>query len=1642
MPLEFQRGQVVGICLKNFRGVQDLVVLCTPGTNYFLAPNGFGKSSVFYALALALGSTRQDLRDVNSLIYEGASECDVSVAICTGVVPRSVPRGGVDALRSQNTAGTGEERTLGGADPAAAPSVAQAVYHSLFLFFLPTPLPEEDRPLYDAVLGNAGTKWGDHRWFRARRGMIAIANVHLARGSSPADRRGVPHARPRSSLDASRLYSFNSAPISQRRLQHVLHRSFSIAVDNPFQSMMQVDAQRLSVMTPQQRLGHFLALLRPDFSRRDRKFRKLADSLLADDMARVAALYSKFEAAAGLLRKAKSDLVLVEDTKRLSTNLNALSVLTHSTRFLRACASRRKARAEMALLQKELDGLRSRNAADKEALERLQAEQERLRAEVDSFCRQVERCETGIRNSRSALNTMYSQIVAQAKQVERLVTLRKRREAGEYASWVTAKRELEEARELLKAEKSRLADERTQIQSSLQQDQLEGIRPDANPQLAESERRVEELQRERAKMAQELVALRAARFSEWFGYVDSLVARAARERGLDASPAYERPFFVMAPVLAYLAVDTSAPVAQTEAQRIFWLLASRAALFVLTNDSGLQSTAVDGFQLFQDRGGATKVTLQDEYAGLTFEQAEARASAKLEEMRRTSPILAQVSFEGTSLRPGVAASIFPCSNFLTGSPIAILQVIASFSSMLYVPGTVQLEGDDIERIFRLNRHIRGVFYNQRLYSVTMYDKAIVGIQMESLATVRVPERTIKLHNTQAASRGGFVGVRAAPFRTMERVDQELKMASEELTRLRTSAEERLRDKQERLAGYRAQCAEVTGKINAVGRKIADVTEQIESLSRKLSAYQDVTAEDVERARAVLVGLRTSMARAYCGLAGSVGAVERLYYSKAGSILDSRAAAKQVADLSYQIRERSADIASRAADLQGRVAAAETAALSAIRKQVKLLEAADLDWEFLDRLCHGEGSATGGGSARTAGGDAIEPADGKAGSESEEQTSSDDLSDSSLAGHATGRSPPSEAAEPRPFSDADRAAILSRLHSVPEETYFAALEKLCAHFMRRFPKVHEKLFSDVVQYLAGFMRPADPSRGYKAYLGSLSKPESFKEENLQAYIEALESKLRVRNTAAVIHDFSQARGEALSALAVFVSFGYAFLRKVEFVFQFAFALQKSAASALKVVGQRFEANLKLFGISGNLQVEGGFEGVREKQATEVLNAVRGLGVPPEADPPLAVLAPIFSCREQEMSAEMLAVKDDVRAVLGELKGILLEMDLPFSQSDLADDADNAESEADARRGRAPAGGSGGSGLSSDSEGDSDGGDGSDGSESCGDRVSRASRAHRGHRSHQAGAPATKRRAQSRSGRSREGASTYGKGADGGSVEDTDSAVSAESAASDEDLGASGAGSPSGAARASQGPAEDRIRECLDKLSDNAILALVQNVCNVRKLPSLSCIDTLLGEYKPSLTYSTRFAGDETLTNISLSGGERSIVSLCLVNAIDGRKCGIHMRIIDEINQGMDDTFEKAAHRMIMTVPDLQSFVGSPKLPSYLAFPSATGGWGLCADASGGAGAGSPGDAPGFAPTEFLVHIILRRPMLFGGAVTIPVERPVEDTRPCAGSRGGSAGNSEIHSDVSDEDSHLSKASLDTQEAGTLAESCRRTLYGAW
>ncbi|KAH0570627.1 RecF/RecN/SMC N terminal domain-containing protein [Spironucleus salmonicida] len=92
-----------------------------------------------------------------------------------------------------------------------------------------------------------------------------------------------------------------------------------------------------------------------------------------------------------------------------------------------------------------------------------------------------------------------------------------------------------------------------------------------------------------------------------------------------------------------------------------------------------------------------------------------------------------------------------------------------------------------------------------------------------------------------------------------------------------------------------------------------------------------------------------------------------------------------------------------------------------------------------------------------------------------------------------------------------------------------------------------------------------------------------------------------------------------------------------------------------------------------------------------------------------------------------------------------------------------------------------------------------------------------------------------------------------------------------------------------------------------------------------LSAILRRFSPGVDVDTKFSSSEKLSAASLSGGERSVISLCLACCLQG----IPIRVIDEINQGMDEEFEKCAHEMVRSLQG-QVIVSSPKVNSQMNF----------------------------------------------------------------------------------------------------------------
>lgn len=206
----FSSGQIIGIECYHFRGVGHARVYALPTVNYFVAPNGFGKTTLLYAVALCLGSRHPDLCDTDSLIQEHQLFSCALVTICN-VSKLSVP----DA-------------------------------HNLFT------------KVTDVFCHKT------HNYVLSRLTHESIYTVHvlLKRGK---------HVQ----------FYANGRAITQDKLCRDIRKNFEIQVDNPFQSMMQSDAQRLTLMTPSERLIKFLDLIFPDLTNTLESLQPQAMSLMS-----------------------------------------------------------------------------------------------------------------------------------------------------------------------------------------------------------------------------------------------------------------------------------------------------------------------------------------------------------------------------------------------------------------------------------------------------------------------------------------------------------------------------------------------------------------------------------------------------------------------------------------------------------------------------------------------------------------------------------------------------------------------------------------------------------------------------------------------------------------------------------------------------------------------------------------------------------------------------------------------------------------------------------------------------------------------------------------------------------------------------------------------------------------------------------------------------------------------------------------------------------------------------------------------------------------------------------------------------------------------------------------------------------------
>lgn len=1384
----FRKGQIVGVALRSFRGVLDLELYASPTVNYFLAPNGHGKTSVLYAIALALGSSFRDLQSVDSLIHEGATSAAVLV-------------------------------TLAGRGVEAAPAHEEFQRH-LRLF------------------GGASGGSGSYPRSALSRGATVAVVAHLARGAG----------RGRGTLEY--VVNFRER-LSARRLAGRLAAGYGIAVDNPFQTVMQADAQYLATARPQALLSHFVGFLFPQF-RTSMAHLQVLVAQVEGLFAEAAQAHRAAVGAAAALARCAARIARQESAGVWRHGRELFATLAGCVTFLRLADRRLDA-------QRTLDGLAAGREAVQARLVALNAERAGLEREKAGADARVSRADAqlralggalrGRRNEASAARDHYS---ASRRAHADLLLRRSRSNEADLAAKAARLTALRTRVEDARAQLAELHSQRALLQGEL----LDmAVAPGASYRLAPEyqalERRQQDLLAAKQRLADARCPFARHRCHLWFSFVDQLAARA-----LSASPG---PAFVLSPLALYVRLRGGVAVPPSEARAVLGHALGRTLFAALTNDPGVQAELSRAFARFQSQGGAMAAIVLEDFRGMDLRTADDAAARALAEARAGS-VFRRLALGGI---PGLARGqrrVVSAADLLVGRPVVLLHLFRALNRVALVSAGASTGGGgagpaapftpaDARRFLEQNPALRTIVCDGSVYSADYHGREFVALSREALAghgdALDAALREARSAADASQGQGQSQDPASDPVPTAGEIDAEIAATVDGIARFRRAEEQRRTGDGAARGRLQAALADVRGRVDSLGQALSAAIQERDGLEHQLASVTAVSDEALALAGAECARHERALKQGLYRAVACVGDAARTYADAAPAVREHRRITAGVQRAAAQIDEARVELSTQDAQAAAfRRATVQPLDADIIRARAALDRVLPVA-EYTSQMAGGEVAEALARDRRTI-------LDYLAGIQPKVFEPAAGVLRQALSPGAPGaHSAPGSPGAP------DSAALYAR---IGQDFYAYARARGQDQDQGREPGAAREASQDA----AGGPRL------------SIMQYDEVCVDLLEAYAGSLAAKLCVREEddaglegRTVFEHADALRSRLVEAAARLLVAEYLMLARCGAVLAFARDLRQATEQTLSLASARFAENLQRFGVSGSIRLDGVLQ---EPSARALLKGCRAA-----VEARLSPGTYVSSAAAEAPPASSVRAEDAAQCAAN--------LQRCFVELQRLEDALETRTSVTETSASAATDGSQGS-ASDDSVTESNG-------EPCSDGAS------------------------------------------------ADAGAGAGSGGNDRAL-AELRHSVTGAVRHILGR----------KVSHAALAGLVASLAPLSTIAPLNALPSILNAFKPGLVLDTSFARDEVLRGVSLSGGERSVVTLCLLNSLHGQSFTdrVPFRIVDEINQGMDDEFERAAHDMMVRSEHVQYFIGSPKLPPHLVFPD-----------------------------RVTVHLILRRPILCGEGV---------------------------------------------------------------
>lgn len=1380
--LSFSPGQIIGIECYHFRGINHARVYTLPTVNYFVAPNGFGKTTLLYAVALCLGSQHQDLKDTDSLIQENQLWSCVLVSIC-------------------NT----DQLSLSAA-------------HSLFT----TLTSAFSHKTHSYVL-----KKLEHE-------SICTIHVLLKRGKD------------------IQLY-INGKSISQDKLRKEIRKRFEIQIDNPFQSMMQSDAQRLTLMTPSERLIKFLDLIFPNITSTLEILQPKTASLMkfchtVDD------IFTTFhERNCDRFLKVMHDLIKLIELGSLQKIVGLANQALLVLEFLEINTSRNSALSEYKKLVNDMKSKEKPFIALKADIEKNKIELQKVMEEMDSKS-------TALKSSMLMLEKESRAISANSR---RLIDLR-----VAYEAIITQKaNQSDEDRLAVQQRINFLNDTINDHEKSI--NEIEAKRSEASVALCNigSEEsslyqsaeyksimaKNQQIDAERNDREQMVIQCRNLPYYSWL--VD--IYKVSLELELDASMRH----FLFAPAGSWIGIKSDTPIPFNIVKFMLQSALGQSLYSILTNSIEHQSNLSKKFGQYKDRNGATSIELLQNYRSMNYQDACSHAEQELRKqyasLKARTINTADINFfsSASSIQVSTLANIVFLIDCLDGNPIVLNHFFYKLSVAIYVQSSSgsMLTASEIIKFMEANVGIFNILCHDNMLHVgtTNNKKQLVA-------------RTSYGHDPNmryAECVKNYTEKMKYP-RFMYKILEDKKAAEKERKELEDSYSDSIQASKARTEELKLFINQSSVKLTELNQSLREYRLELNTLHAKLKTYKVITEQDILTAEKSYIDTSNLL---------SASTISILAQSKAGLneiqflvplIMQAKDIHKTDAELNFDLTAAQNEYQLA----QKRVTIFQENTLTKIEDEFKVRKGRIMS--ILKALCP-----------------IMVP-----------DTPPDDLCDSSSL----------EATLP------------------------------CLLYHREFNR-------DLTAHAAS----VDCNSKMDFF-----NPSTIDLSSFRTFVSSLERRLQLQQSKqdqSAKQTFSTEKKKFCDFLSdQFASNTYVTIHLFHLL-EVVRTVQENVAEVIAEVSKRFRDNINEFGISGEAVLTGLFISERRNSSS----------VSSEFDAAYTLLKKYnedYQCYfDVDKIISFLAQNASLKAVSTSSFNKNPETD-PYTTLVLGQQNIKSKNKSKNKR----------KGRNHNNEPESSttiSEDSSTDSEPLEPRSKRA--ANHIHQGTNEDCSALISRL----------APFFEKLKQVINVEPS----TLDESSSDEQPGDSHTEHSQTSTRATRtgnrsvkaapivfsldtfnemyqknkkiSSARAALSDFLEnEIYDYQLIALSKAFKPIVKEPQIQAIIPLMNALKPGLELRTQFVANETLTGITLSGGESSVVALCLVNSLYGQKAlsAIRFRLVDEINQGLDDKFEEAAHNILCSIRSdrIQYFIGSPKLPSYLKFKD----------------------------PRIRVHIILRRPIL--------------------------------------------------------------------